>query len=183
MNRFAQTSMQFVINMRSSARCWKDLTTLSGDIMDEDDYMRKAIATKNRLWTITLLTYKSLLAFHFGYFEMAASIYDKMEGYGVYKRSFNGPSHYFYGALIFCERYRATRHGRHLRRMRNYMKALMRFEAAGCPNVSEFLLFLKAEVLSLKSNDVVKIIAAYNTAIDAMKKLTLSTLKLWLTKE
>ena len=138
--------------------------------MDEDEYMRKAIATKNKMWTITLLTYKSLLAFHFGYFEMAASLYDKMEDTTVYIRSFNGPSYLFHGALIFYERYRATRHGRHLRRMRKYMKALTRFEAAGCPNVSEFLIFLNAEVLSLKSHDVAKIIAAYNTAIDAVKK-------------
>ena len=78
-NRFFHPSMQFVINMRSSARCWKDLTMLSGDIMDENEYMRNAISTKNRLWMMALWSYKSLLAFHFGYFEMAASIYAKME--------------------------------------------------------------------------------------------------------
>ena len=141
--------------------------------MDEDEYMRKAIATKNRLWTIMLLTYKSLLAFHFGYYEMAACIYDELKRSAFFRCSFNGPSYYFHGALIFYERYRATRRGKHLRRMRKYRKDLMRFEAAGCPNVSEFLIFLKAEELALKSKDIVKIIAAYQTAIDAVKKASL----------
>jgi tetratricopeptide (TPR) repeat protein len=139
--------------------------------MDENEYMRKAISTKNRIWMMVLWTYKSLLAFHFGDFEMAASIYEKMEsGARLYRCSFAGPNFYFHGAMIFYERYRATRHGRHLRTVRKHRKNLMRFEAAGSPNVSEFLMFLKAEELSLKSKDVDEVVAAYTAAIDAMKK-------------
>ena len=174
MFRFAQPSMQFVINMRSSARCWKDITILSGDIMDENEYMRKAISTKNRIWMMVLWTYKSLLAFHFGYFEMAASIYLKMQSSArVYQCSFAGPNFYFHGALIFFERYRATRRGRYLRLVRKHKKNLLRFEAAGSPNVSEFLIFLKAEELSLKSKDAGEVVATYTAAIDAVKKAAL----------
>jgi tetratricopeptide (TPR) repeat protein len=171
MNRFAQPSMQFVINMRSSGRRWKDLMMLSGDIMDENEYMRKAISTKNQIWMIALWTYKSLLAFHFGDFEMAASIYDKMESVArLHRCGFAGPNYYFHGAMIFYERFRATRRGRHLRTVRKHRKNLVRFEATGSPNASHFLLFLKAEELSLKSKDVGEILAAYTTAIGAVKK-------------
>ena len=72
--------------------------------------------------------------------------------------------------MIFYERYRATRRGRHLRIVRKHKKNLLRFEAAGSPNVSEFLIFLKAEELSLKSKDAGEVVATYTTAIDAVKK-------------
>lgn len=79
--------------------------------------------------------------------------------------------------MIFYERYRATRHGRHLRTIRKHRKNLMRFEANGSPNVSEFLMFLKAEELSVKSKDVGELVAAYTTAIDAVKKAHYSPLE------
>ena len=139
--------------------------------MDENEYMRKAISTKNRIWMLVLWTYKSILAFQFGDFEMAASIYDKMEsGARQYRCGFAGPSFYFHGAMIFYERYRTTRHRRHLRTVRKHQTNLMRFEASGSPNVSEFSTFLKAEELSLKSKDVSEVVAAYTMAIDAVKK-------------
>jgi hypothetical protein len=46
----------------------------------------------------------------------------------------------------------------------------MRFEAAGSPNVTEFLILLKAEAVSIKSKDFGELVTAYTAAIDAMKK-------------
>lgn len=144
---------------------------LSGDIMDENEYMRTVISMKNRFYMMVLWSYKSLLAFYFGYFEMAADIYAKMESSAqIYQHSFAGPHYYFHGAMIFYERYRATRRGKHLRIVRKHKKNLLRFEAAGSPNVSEFLIFLKAEELSLKSKDAGEVVATYTAAIDAVKK-------------
>jgi predicted ATPase len=171
MHRYAQPFMQFVVNMRSSSLDGKDLTVLTGDIMDENAYMRKAIATKTRIRMMAVWSCKSLLAFHLGCFELAASLYKRMESISErYRYGMGGPNFYFYGAMIFSERYRATRNYRHLRLVRKYRNDLKRFEALGSPNVSEFLIFLQAEELSLKCKDVGQIIGAYTTAMDAAEK-------------
>jgi hypothetical protein len=68
MHRYAQPFMQFVVNLRGSGRALKDVAELSGDIMDENEYMRAAVATKNRVGMMSVWSCKSMLAFHFGVF-------------------------------------------------------------------------------------------------------------------
>ena len=170
MIRWAQPCMQFVLNMRSTAIDWKDLTILSGEIMNEAEYMKEAIKTNHKILLMMAWTYKSLLAYHFGYFEMAATMYENMATSGkIYDDSYGAIPHYFYGAMIFYERYRMTGQDKNLRTAREHMKGLTRFEAVGSPNVSAFLVFLEAESQSLKSRDPASLVAAYNKAIGAMK--------------
>jgi len=171
MHRYAQPFMQFVVNMRGSGRTGKDVTELSGDIMDENEYMRAAVATKNRVGVMSVWSCKSILAFHFGCYDLADCLYKRMESMSErYPYGMGGPHFYFHGAMIFYERFRATRHRRHLRLVRKYRNDLLRFEAAGSPNVKEFLILLKAEEVSMKSKDCGALVTAYTAAIDAMKE-------------
>ena len=170
MIRWAQPSMQFVLNMRSTAMDWKDLTILTGDTMNEEEFMQEATETNHKILLMMAWTYKSLLAYHFGYFEMAATMYENLATKGLaYGSSYGAAPYYFYGAMIFYERYRSTGKHKHLRTVRKHMKGLKRLEAVGSPNVSAYLVFLQAEDKSLKSRDAATLVAAYTKAIDAMK--------------
>ena len=170
MIRWVQPCMQFVLNMRSTVISWKELTILSGDIMKEAEYMKEATETNHKILLMMAWTYKSLLAYHFGYFEMAATMYENMAPIGkVYDDSYAVVPYYFYGAMTFYERYRTTGQGKHLRTARKHIKGLKRLEAVGSPNVSAYLVFLEAERQALKSRDATTLVAAYSKAIDSMK--------------
>ena len=162
--------MQFILNMRASPTSRVDLTILSGEVMDESEYMDEAISTNHKILLLMAWTYKSLLAFNFGNFEMAAKLYQNMARLArVYRDSYGAPPFHFYGAMIFYERFRTTRQVKHLKTARKHILSLKRFEAVGSPNVSAYLVFLQAEKLSLRSRDVTALFGAYAKAIDAMK--------------
>jgi tetratricopeptide (TPR) repeat protein len=171
MMRFAQPVMQYVLNMRSTPTTGVDLTMLSGDIMDESEYMRIALEMNHRIMLLQAWTYKSRLAYHIGNYEMAATIYETMEHTATARPTrytFAAAPHHFYGALIFFERYRSTRRLKHLWTARKHVKRLKWMASFDYPNVTSFLTWLKAEELTLKSRDVVAVVAAYTKVIERM---------------
>jgi hypothetical protein len=65
--------------LRSSTATGIDLTILSGEIMNESEYVRIALEMNHRIMLLQAWTYKSLLAYLFGNYEMAATIYEILE--------------------------------------------------------------------------------------------------------
>jgi tetratricopeptide (TPR) repeat protein len=172
MIRWFQPCLQYVLIMRAPPRMsvWEDLTFLSGEVMDESEYLKEAITLNHKMLLMMVWKYKSLLAYNFGRYEMAEMLYYAMDGIlRLYRNAFLAPPYHFYGAMIFYERYRSTRRAKHLKQARKHVKSLKRFEAAGSPNVSTFVLFLEAEALSLTSGDVTALVSAYTKAINASK--------------
>jgi hypothetical protein len=172
MIRWIQPCLQYVLIMQAPPRvsAWEDLTTLSGEVMDESEYLEEARTSNQKMMLIMMWTYKSLLAYNFGCSEMAEMLYYAMDGIlSVHRIAFIAPPYHFFGAMIFYERYRITRRVKHLTKARKHVKSLTRFEAAGNPNVSAFILSLEAEALSLKSGDVTALVSAYTKAINALK--------------
>ena len=170
MIQWIQPSMQFILNMRASPSSWVDLTILTGEVMDESEFMSDAIATNHKILLRNVLRHKATLAYHFGFYEMAATIYQRMDRIGLdYENSVGALSYHFYGAMVFFERYRTTRQAKHLRTARKHIKRLERFEAFGSPNVSVYSIFLQAEGSALRSRDVGALVMNYSTAIDALK--------------
>jgi hypothetical protein len=173
MMRFAQPVMQYVLNMRSSPSSWSAATTLSGEIMDESEYMNMALERNHRIMMTQVLTYKSRLAFHFGNYEMAASVYETMNHTGAAqptRYTFAAAPHHFFGAMIFFERYRSTRRLKYLRTARKHGKRLKWKASFDYPDVTSYLIWLEAEELALKSRDVAAIVKAYTTVIDTMQR-------------
>jgi hypothetical protein len=172
MIRWIQPCLQYVLIMQTPPRVsvWEDLTTLSGEVMDESEYLEEARTSNQKMMLMMTWTFKSLLAYNFGCYEIAEMMYYAMDGIlGLYRIAFVAPPYHFFGAMIFYERYRTTRRMKHLKIARKHVKRLKRFEAAGNPNVSAFVLSLEAEALSLKSGDVTALVSAYTKAIDALK--------------
>jgi predicted ATPase len=49
MIRWVQPPMQFISNLRTSPTSWVELTILSGDVMDESEFMNEAIASNHKI--------------------------------------------------------------------------------------------------------------------------------------
>jgi hypothetical protein len=125
MIRWVQPPMQFVSNLRTSPTSWVELTILSGDVMDESEFMDEAIASNHKILLRNVLRHKATLAYQFGYYEMAATIYERMDLVGrVYENTFGGPAYHFYGAMIFYELYRTTRQRKHVKSSKEAREAL-----------------------------------------------------------
>ena len=170
MIQWIQPSMQFILNLRASPSSWVELTILSGDVMDESEFLNDAMATNHKILLRNVLRHKATLAYHFGFYEMAATMHERMDRIGmVYENSVGAPPYHFYGALIFYERYRTTRQVKHLKIARKHIKRLKRFEAVGSPNVSTYIIFVQAEERALRSRDVGALVMNYTNAIDALK--------------
>lgn len=114
--------------------------------------------------------YKSRLAYKFGYYSMAESIYIDMESIAeAHRYSYNVASYYHYGALIFYERYRETRQRKHTPQARKYKKLLEQIKRLGSPNVSAYLLFLNAVKASAQSGaNTSTMYPKFNAAIEAV---------------
>jgi histidine kinase len=165
-----QPWLQFILNMRSSPTSWVALTILSGEVMDESEFIDDLKTMNHTVLLRNVLRHKSTLAYHFGYYEMAATIHQRMDLIGrVYESTVGGPAYHFYGAMIYYERYRTTRQMKYLKAARKHLKRLKQFEAVGNPNVSTCFPLLQAEELALRSSDVGDLVVVYSIAMDAMK--------------
>jgi hypothetical protein len=168
---WTKPGMQFFANLQSTSSNWENLTILTGDIMDEEEYLKDVSAKNHKLLMMLVWTHKAMLALCFGFFELAGSMYEKMRSSArLYRISYSGPNVYFNGAMIYYERFRTTGRRKYLKEIRRFTKGLRRFEAGGSPNVSVCLIILQAEKLTLKSKDSTAIIAAYTKGVEAAKK-------------
>jgi hypothetical protein len=104
--------------------------------MNESEYVRIALEMNHRIMLLQAWTYKSLLAYLFGNYEMAATIYEILEHAArPIHYSFSAAPHRFYGAMIFFERYRITRRSKHRRTARKHVKTLKWMASFDYPNV------------------------------------------------
>ena len=82
--------------------------------MDESEYLKEATALNHKMLLMMAWKYKSLLAYNFGCYEMAEKLYYAMDSIlSLYRNAFVAPPYHFFGAMIFYERYRATRRVKH----------------------------------------------------------------------
>ena len=172
--RWSEPSMQYVLHLQCCSSNWQDLLTLSGEMMDEDEYIKFGGESGNDLLLLTVWFFKMQLAYHFGVYHMAARFLPDLDRVGEgAKANFSVALWYYLSASIhyeLCHRFPSKKHA-HLKTARKYHKALTRIGFS--PNSTPFLALLTAEEMSSKGkakpDDVV---AAYNRAIDAMSAVT-----------
>jgi hypothetical protein len=99
MDIWSQTAIQFVLNLRCrDVSNWQDLLVLTGEIMDEVTYMRKAITAKHNLLVLLAWSYKAQLACLFGFWSISENLYEDIRGIGQsFQYSFGR-----YTAFIVC---------------------------------------------------------------------------------
>ena len=168
---WAQPAIQFVLNMRSQELvAWKDLTDLTGEVMDEGVYMRQAIEENHLILIVLTWVYKAQLACLFGFWSLSESIYKDIRSMAdVFQYSYGVFSCYIFGGISSYSLYKENGNRKHLYFARKNRKKLQRAESRGCPNVSAYLKLLDAEELSVRKLTAPRIVSvAYDRAIDAM---------------
>lgn len=165
MLKLVQPPMQFVANLRSESTRWESLAVLSGDFMQEDDYMRDAAAADIQIKCA--LSLKGVLACTFGFYSQVVSIYEEINevayglrnGYGIIDRTWRASFAHF-------EQYRSFGKRRDLAKARRLKKALEKIDAQGCPNTGAFVALLVAQELSVcKPHNATALTHAYRHAI------------------
>jgi len=176
MRMWAQPLIQYVLNLRKSGVTdWKELTCLTGEVMNEPRYMRDAIEANHSILIMVSWSRKAQLACLFGFWALAESVYRDMSTMGpAFHFSYAVVSGSFYAAIASYSRYMETGNHKHYKIAQGYKKKLERVAAIGSPNAIPFLPFLDAEELAVRKSLVPTVVsAAYTKAIDVMKSADL----------
>lgn len=170
MLKLVQPPMQFAANLRSESTRWESLAVLSGDFMQEDDYMRDAAEADIQLKCA--LSLKGVLACTFGFYSQVVSIYEELNevahglrsGYGIIDWTWRASFAHF-------ELYRSFGKRRDLTKARRLKKALEKIDAQGCPNTGAFVALLVAQELSVcKPHNATALTHAYRHAIKVSRR-------------
>jgi hypothetical protein len=166
--------LQYVLNMQSDAPRWDEIAILSGEVMEEEKYFRKAHATNHAVLVMVALLWKAKLAVDFGDFGAATSIFESCKSFGadVLQFSHIAPTFYWDQARARYGLFEQTGQRLHLSKARTYKRILKRMAGNGCPNASPLLAFLEAQEASLKkpSSDIIEIRAAYDAGITKLSE-------------
>jgi predicted ATPase len=101
MDIWSQSALQFVLNLRCrEVSNWQDLLLLTGEIMDEATYMRKAIGAKHNLLVLMAWSCKAQLACLFGFWSISETLYEDIQGVGQsFHYSFGNMPHSLFAGL------------------------------------------------------------------------------------
>ena len=167
---WAQPAIQFVLNMRSQESvAWKDLTNLTGEVMDEVAYLRQARDAKHQILVLLALIYKAELACLFGFWSQSESVFKEISSTAEsFQYSYGAISCHCSGGIASYSLYKENGNRKHLNFARKNRKTLRQAVSRGCPDASSYLTLLDAEDLSVrKSIAPDTVTAAYQRSIDA----------------
>lgn len=166
---WAQPAIQFVINMQSRSDDRDALSKLTGEVMNNDDFVRQARASNNKILEVVAMMFEAQLSYFLGYDEAAELIYKDMDKIGdVFRYSYAVLPYLFFGAMTHYERYRNTDARKHLKAARKYKKELEKIASLGGPNASPFIALLCAEELAFTKATAAMLSVAYNRAISVL---------------
>jgi tetratricopeptide (TPR) repeat protein len=168
MDMWTQPVIQYVLNLRNDGSLsWQEVTTLTGEFMDEATYLRRALASNHRILVMMALNYKAILACSFGFWSMAESIFTELTSMGkTFFFSYAAPSNSFFGGIASYSCYQQSGKRKHLKLARKNRARLASAASRGSPDAPSYLSFLDAEDLAVrKSATPGAVVAAYNAAI------------------
>jgi tetratricopeptide (TPR) repeat protein len=168
MDMWTQPVKQYVLNLRRDEMLsWQELTTLTGEFMDETTYVRRALASNHRILVMMALSYKALLACSFGFWSMAESIFIELTSMGKsFFFSYAAPSNFLFGGISSYSCYLQNGKRKHLKLARKNRARLASAAFRGSPDAPTYISFLDAEDLAVrKSATPAAVVAAYKTAI------------------
>jgi len=171
--QYFERTFQFVLNLRHHDENWRKLTDMSGDIMQESEYIQNAIDNNRRILLPLLGILKLQLAYHYGFDRLAESILVDLEEFKqMLRHGFNFSVWQLFGALTYYERYRSTSHRKYLRKARKFKRNFRTKAMTQCPNATPLLTLLNAEEVAIKGS-LDESSRAYDVAINALSNAKL----------
>ncbi|KAI2512185.1 histidine kinase [Fragilaria crotonensis] len=169
MDMWTQPIIQYVLNLRNDGTLsWLELTTLTGEFMDEATYIRRALASNHRLLAMMTLNFKATLACSFGFWSMAESLFAEVMSMGKTFFFCNvAMTNSLFSGIASYSCYQQNGKRKHLLLARKNRTRLATAVSRGCANAHLYPSFLDAEDLAIrKSSSSRSVSAAYNTAIE-----------------
>lgn len=174
-----QPAVQFVLNLQNcEVDDWKQLTNLTGEIMNEDQFVRDLPREKSEMFDLPRKILKMILCYGFGFYEDANAIgvelSDSKNAFGHFAKScVSIPCQFFFGMNSYklFTISDATDQRRYLRQARKCKKYFIELKDAGSPNALPFLGVLEAEDTALKSKSVEEICQTYDRALAFNSKM------------
>jgi hypothetical protein len=150
-----QPVVQSILNHLSVPNRWSDISILTGEVMEESEYMRQPEVANNPLLMAMSFLLKADLAEKFGAPDLAEALFAKVERIGESVRFSHGAVAWYSAAGSTHYRlFKNTGKRRHLTKARSFKKRLSRIHATGCPNASVAIALLDAyEATVHKSSD------------------------------
>lgn len=153
---------QCILNLTSIFDDWTDVAILTGDLMNEDDYMN--IYSEQHCGTAMLL--KLLLAYQFGQYDLAECMIRKLTSIAkILRLHYHFSIHHFYAGMTYLALYQKTRNTKYWWRAGGHKKKLLKLRAIQCPNSEPLLQVLLAEEASLLPSTT-KNLAKYEVAVE-----------------
>jgi predicted ATPase len=168
MDMWTQPAIQYVLNLRNNGTLsWQELTTLTGEFMDEATYIERALSSNHRILVMMALNYKAILACSFGFWSMAESIFIELMSTGkTFFFSYAASTTSLFGGIASYSCYQQNGKRKHLKLARKHRSLLASSASRGSPDAPSYLSFLDAEDLAVrKSATPGAVAAAYNAAI------------------
>jgi hypothetical protein len=154
--------LQTIIKQQSIPSNWDDITLLTGEIMNEADYLRELEVSGNQSFKVMIYIVKAELAEKFEYFEVAEPLYVWIEK--------NGRSiHLSHGLLplwgcaghVYYRLFLKFQKRKYLCKTRMYRRRLQKVLNGGCMNAASSVAFLDALDVSVrgaaKSSEVLEV--------------------------
>lgn len=143
--------LQCILNLTSRFDHWNDAATLTGDAMDEKEYL--AVCSRGDYATMTnsVLNLKLLLAYHFGCYDVAeATVVELASTAKVMRMHYICYMYHFYAGMTYFALSRRKKQKMNYFRMAvSHRRKLQKFRSIDCPNTEPLVQVLLAEQLSL----------------------------------
>jgi len=166
-----QPTMQFIINLQQKTKSWKHLTTLTGEIMNEEEFIRTC-PSEMHAFSLYLTYLKMILSLVFGFYKegytYGKELYDSR--HPIFLNSYISIPFRFCFAMISYNRYHATGNRGYLRNARKCVKMFAQQHSNGNPNILAYQSILNVEEKFIKTKDIFEVCSAYKSALEIQIK-------------
>ena len=143
------------------------MSVLTGEAMDEEEFMQKAKACNSTIATHIVVSNKVCLCYMFEQWEMLAEIVPKMEkAQDVIKLHFSQSFTFFDLAMAYMALYIETGRRLYKKKAKRTIRRVQKWADAGVPHYDMFAVLLKAELLGI-SHDFATCKKAFDRAIES----------------
>jgi len=158
--------LQVILNLRDRDHRLEDLVVVTGEIMDEEEFLRSIDDVMHL--KILFLVLKTILAYTLGFYEKAEEVFCKLSRSTPIRKDkfyfailFN-----FYGTMIYYARYHETGRGRYICKARKHKSFIQHCHSLGIPDANILLRIFEIEEACIRKSDVVKICELFDSVIN-----------------
>jgi predicted ATPase len=164
---------QCILHFTSTFDYWSDAVKITGEVMNEEDYLEECDRSNYKTLKGDLYTLKLLMAYSFGQLDAAKIILKKLKAAAkVMRLHYLFYTYHFFAGMTNLALYQSEPKNDYLRKARSHKKKLQNLRAVNCPNSEPLVKILELEELSLSASsgpDLQRYESALHEAVQACR--------------